>query len=344
MLQDGKAIPPDTMSASLAVRILRAAVAEGGDKREILSAVGLDESRLRNPLSRISWPVALRFFKILQTHLHDPAVHLRLGDKSVTQNFSDIGYATRLETDLASIIKANIQLQPLRQNMVRTTFQSTGQPPYFLWEYSPDVVQEYATFVEFSVASFARLSRQVLDEAPLLRSLHFQHQPQFDLAVYESTFGCPVQFGMSQTRLEIAGRQVFRPSPFANQALFDAASGRYEFPAKWMMEGKTHLAFSYFYLTSELDKSPPTLDRMAASFGLSERTLRRKLVDEGLSFRDLLDRVRQDMCRLYFMEASRSLGEIALLLGYSDLSAFTRAYKKWTGKPPSRRTLPDEGI
>ncbi len=337
LLQDGKAIPPDTMSASLAVRILRAAVAEGGDRREILSAVGLDDSRLRNPLSRISWQVSLRLFKILQSHLRDPAVHLRLGEKSVMQSFSDIGYATRLETDLASVIKASIQLQPLRQNMVRTTFHPTGQPPFFLWEYSPDLVQEYASFVEFSVSTFARTSRQILDEAPLLRSVQFQHQPQFDVGIYEKTFGCPVKFGMPQTRMEIAGRQVFRPSPFANQALFDAASERYELPAKWMMDGKKHLAFSYFYLTSELDKSPPTLERMAASFGQSERTLRRKLVEEGMPFRDLLDRVRKDMCRLYFMEDTRSLGEIALLLGYSDLSAFTRAYKNWTGTPPSRR-------
>jgi AraC-like DNA-binding protein len=58
------------------------------------------------------------------------------------------------------------------------------------------------------------------------------------------------------------------------------------------------LAVSYFYLASELDKSPPTLERMAASFGMSERTLRRKLVEEGISFRDLLDRVRQDNCKL----------------------------------------------
>jgi AraC-like DNA-binding protein len=76
---------------------------------------------------------------------------------------------------------------------------------------------------------------------------------------------------------------------------------------------------------------------MAASFGMSERTLRRKLVEEGMSFRDLLDKVRKDMCKLYFMEDTRPLGEIALLLGYSDLSAFTRAHKKWTGNPPSRR-------
>ncbi len=70
---------------------------------------------------------------------------------------------------------------------------------------------------------------------------------------------------------------------------------------------------------------------------MSARTLRRKLVQEGMAFRDLLDRVRRDMCKLYFMEDTRALGEIAALLGYGDLSAFTRAHKNWTGLPPSRR-------
>jgi AraC-like DNA-binding protein len=337
LLQNGKVIPPDTMSANLAVRILRAADAEGGSRRDILAAIGLDDIKLRNPLSRISSHVAIRFFKILQTYFNDPAVHLRLGERAAMQNFSDIGYATRLETDLASVIRAHVQLQPLRQNMVRTSFHADGQPPFLLWECPLDRVHEYACFVEFSVMTFARLSRQVLDEPPLLRTVCFQHQPQCNMAVYDSVFGCPVKFGMPQTRMEIAGRQVFRPSPFANQPLLDAATQRYEQAAKWMMAGKSRLGFSYFYLTSELDKTPPTLDRMAASFGMSERTLRRKLVEEGMSFRELLNLVRKDLCRLYFLEDTRSLGEIALLLGYSDLSAFTRAYKKRVGTPPSRR-------
>ena len=337
LLQNGKAIPPDTMSASLAAWILRAAVAEGANKRELIFAMGLDETRLRNPLSRISAQVALRLLKTLQTYFNDPAVHLRLGDKAAMQSFSDFGYVTRLELDLASVIRANVRIQPLRQNMVRTTFHADGKPPFFTWDYPPGLVQSYASFVELSVMNFARLSRQLLNEPPVLQAVHFQHQPQFGRAVYDAAFGCPVEFGMPQTRLEIAGRQVFRPSPFANQALLDAESDRYALPAKWMFAGKTQLAFSYFYLTSELDKSPPTLDRMAASFGMSERTLRRKLVDEGMSFRDLLDLVRKDLCRLYFIEGTRSLGEIALLLGYGDLSAFTRAYKNWTGTPPSRR-------
>lgn len=324
------------MSASLLVRIVRAAVAEGGDRRAMLTAVGINEARLRNPLSRLSSHIVLRFFTMLEQHFNDPSVHLRIGEKASMQNFSDLGYATRLEANLASVIEANIRIQLLRQNMFRTTFDPSGKPPFLLWECHPDFVNDYAAFIEFSVATYARLSRQILGEPPLLRAVHFQHRARFDEAKYEAAFGCPVQFSMPQTRMEIAARQVFRPSPFADARLFSAASERYQQPANWMAQGKEHLGYSYFYLSNELDKSPPTLDRMAISFGMSERTLRRKLVEEGYPFRELLDLVRQDLCRLYFMEDKRSLGEIALLLGYSDLSAFTRAYKRWHGIAPSK--------
>jgi AraC-like DNA-binding protein len=63
--------------------------------------------------------------------------------------------------------------------------------------------------------------------------------------------------------------------------------------------------------------------------------LRRRLVEEGHPFRDLLERVRRDMCDLYRLENRRSMSEIAELLGYAELSAFTRAHRLWYGKPPT---------
>jgi AraC-like DNA-binding protein len=326
----------DTMSANLLIRLLRGAVGLGGDQRTILAAVGIDEAALRNPLSRLSSHMALRFLLTLEQHFNDPSILLRVGEKASMQNFSDLGYATRLEANLASVIQANISIQTLRQNMFRTQLDLSAKPPCLIWHCHPDFVSAYAPFIELSVATYARLSRQILSEPPLLRRVDFQHQARFATERYEAAFGCEVHFSMPQTRMEMAARQLFRPSPHARPALLEAASARYRAPADWMADGREHLANSYFYLSNALDKSPPTLDRMARSFGMSERTLRRKLVDEGLAFRKLLDRVRQDLCMLYVMEDQRSLGEIALLLGYSDLSAFTRAYKRWYNMAPSK--------
>lgn len=336
LLKDGDSLPADTMSTGLFGRMLRSAVAEGGDRRALLAAVGINEIRLRNPLSRLSSKLVLRFFKALEWHFKDPAVALRIGEKASTQNFSDLGYSTRLEANLASVIEANIRMQLLRQNMFDTSFDSASKPPQILWSTHNDTATAYAPFIEFSVATYARLSRQILGEPPLLREIHFQHKPRFAVEHYESMLGCPVRFSMPITKMEMAARQLFRPSPHANATLLAAAARRYEQPADWMASGKLLLANSYFYLSNQIDKSPPTLDRMAASFGMSERSLRRKLLDEGFAFRELLDRVRKDICVLYFMEDKRSLGEIALLLGYSDLSAFTRAHKRWYGTAPSK--------
>lgn len=336
LLQHGHVIPPDTISANLLVRILRAAEAEGANRATLLAEIRLDEARLRNPLNRLSANVALRTFAVLERLFNDPAITLRIGEKASMQNFSDLGFATRLSANLSSVIDGNVRIQALRQSMFQTTFEAMAKPPVLRWPVHPDNVASYAPFVEFSVATYARLTRQILSEPALLMSVDFQHAARFDPGRYEQALGCPVRFSQPQTSVELAARQLFRLSPHANPDLLTVANERYLLPTDWMARGMKCSAYGYFYLSNGIDKSPPTLDKMASSFGMTERSLRRNLVNEGNPFRELLDRVRQDLCALYFMENKRPLGEIALLLGYSDLSAFTRAYKRWHGVAPSR--------
>ena len=325
------------MSASLLVRVLRAAVDEGANRSALLEAVGIDAVRLRNPLNRFSSQIALRFFTALERHFSDPAITLRIGEIAGMQNFSDFGYTSRLAANLAEVISINIQIQALRQSMFKTEFNKGAEPPTLRWPLHSGLIDSYAPIIEFSVATYARLSRQVLGERPVIGYVHFQHSPRFDPELYAEAFGCPVHFDMPETVMELTAQQLFRPSPHANPALLQAAYDRYQQSADWMAMGLHHTAHSYFYLSSELDKSPPTLDRMASSFGMTERTLRRKLVEEGYPFRKLLGRVREDLYVLYQTEDKRSLSEIALLLGYSDLSAFSRNYKRKHGTPPSNR-------
>jgi AraC-like DNA-binding protein len=73
---------------------------------------------------------------------------------------------------------------------------------------------------------------------------------------------------------------------------------------------------------------------VARGLGMSVRTLQRRLEEEGLTFSDAVDRVREERARAWLLEPSLSLAEIASRLGFADLATFSRAFKRWTGKPP----------
>jgi AraC-like DNA-binding protein len=78
------------------------------------------------------------------------------------------------------------------------------------------------------------------------------------------------------------------------------------------------------------------VDDVARSLGMSKRTLARKLSDEGLNFTEVLQQLRRDLAVRYLDDSRLHISKIAWLLGFNDLSAFTHAFKRWTGKTPSQ--------
>ena len=68
---------------------------------------------------------------------------------------------------------------------------------------------------------------------------------------------------------------------------------------------------------------------------MSQRTFARRLADEGLTFSQLLDRLRLDLARRYLVSEELSISKVAWLLGYKEVGAFSHAFRRWTGKSPS---------
>jgi AraC-like DNA-binding protein len=76
------------------------------------------------------------------------------------------------------------------------------------------------------------------------------------------------------------------------------------------------------------------IDAVARAMHMSPRTLQRKLDAEGASFSEVVDEVRQRLARRWLVDERRTLADVAFALGFSDLATFSRAFKRWTGKPP----------
>jgi AraC-like DNA-binding protein len=80
---------------------------------------------------------------------------------------------------------------------------------------------------------------------------------------------------------------------------------------------------------------------IARRLGVSQRTFARRLSLEGLTFSDVLESLRSDLAESYLNDEDLSISQIAWLLGYREVSALTHAFKRWIGKHPERRVLPD---
>ncbi len=87
-------------------------------------------------------------------------------------------------------------------------------------------------------------------------------------------------------------------------------------------------------LLRQLPEGQVHIDKVARALHQSTRTLQRRLADSGMSWQQLLDRSREHLARQYLQDRSLSLAEIALLLGYSEQSTFTRAFRRWVGTTP----------
>ncbi len=325
-----------TISTALLDRIATGAEIMGAEREGMLRFLGLRESYLRHPMRKVSAHLAMQLISKLEAQFSDPAIGMKIAAKSGVPNFSDPSYALRFLPNLGETIDAIVKGQQTRQNVALVTYDAYPKPPVLTWKMLTQDSKSHAQFVEFSVAAYLRLSRDVLNEETIVKHVQFSHAPRFDPAIYNALLGVTVEFSAPHSELRLAARQLFRPSPMADAVLADAAFECARWPQQLMDDGHEFQGLAHLYCATQLPRSPVTLENMAACFGMTPRSLRRKLVETGKSFRAILDDVRYRYAMLYCQER-RSMNEIAELLGYSEVSAFSRSYKRWSGHPPSKQ-------
>jgi AraC-like DNA-binding protein len=330
---------PDIAKISTAFldRIISGAEIIGANRADMLRYIGIRESYLRHPLGQVSGQSAMQLISKLEEQFDDPSIGMKIAAKSGVPNFSDPSYALRFLPNLGETIEAIVAAQRVRQNLAEVTYVPYPKPPVLSWQMLTQDSKTHAQFVEFSIAAYLRLSRDVLNEETIVKHIQFSHIPRFDPAIYNDLLGVEVEFSAPHSELQLAARQLFRPSPMANAALADAAFETARLPRQLMDAGRAFQGLAHLYCATQLPRSPVTIENMAACFGMTPRTLRRKLVESGKSFRSILDEVRHRYAMLYRQERTRSMSEIATLLGYSEVSAFSRSYKRMTGHAPSKQ-------
>jgi AraC-like DNA-binding protein len=157
-----------------------------------------------------------------------------------------------------------------------------------------------------------------------------------NLREHERLFGCPVLFNQEQSRLWFRSCDWRLPNRSGDDALLrilelHATRMADELPGLSSVRAAVKASVS-----AALQAGAPSLEQVAKQLRLSARTLQRRLAAEGATFAEVVDSTREAIAHKLLRQRELSLAEIAHLVGFSEQSAFTRAFKKWTGTTPAQ--------
>lgn len=168
--------------------------------------------------------------------------------------------------------------------------------------------------------------------------MRFAHPRAAGRRAFERKFNCPVRFGCEVTEIVMSSEQMDLPLRSADPHLL-ALMTTYADAALAKLGAARHgdlRARVERVVIEALPRGTPTLAAVAGGLGIGERTLARRLSEEGAPFRQIVDDLRQGLATSYLADPDLSLSQIAYLLGYSEQSAFTNAFRRWTGRSPRR--------
>jgi len=170
----------------------------------------------------------------------------------------------------------------------------------------------------------------------VLDTVTFRHTCRCDPDRYAAHFGCPVIFGASQNTIQLKTDMLDLSNRLGDTAVSDFLTGHLESKIRSLDASATFSGSLLQHLTPALSTGLPQAADIAREMGMSERTMYRRLAQEGLTFRDVLAKAQSSLAQSLLEDDKVSIAEIAFLTGFSEQSAFTRAFKRWVGKAPAQ--------
>lgn len=199
--------------------------------------------------------------------------------------------------------------------------------------------------IEFWLVSLVRLCRQLTNRRLVPSRVTLAHHRKKTPAELRSLLGCEVEFGANVDEIVFPAAVKLLPIGSADNHLN-------ELLIKYCEEALAHRGPQGTTLRSNVERVIATLlphgkaraAEVARRLGMSTRTLTRRLASEGLTFSAVLEEQKIDLAQHYLRDGDLPVSQIGWLLGYREISAFTHAFKRWTGQTPKQlRTQPLPG-
>lgn len=262
-----------------------------------------------------------------------PTGGLRLGEQASLASFGVLGYLVMSSANLGQVIRMMQRYERVVMRLGETTLALQGSQVRLAWGLHGNKV--HPVLEDLILAAWLKLGRWLLGRDLVPDAVHLTHRAAEHAQDYERWFGCPVVLGSATAGLVFPAAwldlPVLHADPQMHAWMVERASAQMS-----ALAGDGPWRQKVVAILPELMASQrATLGGAAAALGLGERSLRRRLQEEGSGFAALLQQERQALACRYLRDTSHGVLDIALALGYAEHSAFSVAFKQWFGMTPS---------
>lgn len=305
----------------------------GLDPMALAKEVGVDLASLANPDFPIPGTAVVRFLELAAKASGCETFGLVLSRKQGLSLFGPLWPLFRNAPTLGDLMRSVVDYFPLHTRGALMSLEARRGGATFVYDVSSDTGGSRRQVVELGLAHVVGEMRR---GAPHWRpsQVTFRHARPHHLRAHREIFGENVQFEVDRNSVFIDDWVLERGYPGGDLQRHEQLVRTFE-PQRRTQAGAVRLQ-TEIAVRSLLPFAPCQIDAVADLLRLSRRTLQRRLAEDGAKFELIVERVRSDLALTYVRDSRLTVTAIAEILQFSETSAFTRAFCRWHGTPPTR--------
>ncbi len=327
--------PVATTYSVLPVRLLlQSARACGLDDAALLNAAGVQPALLDDVDARVPAEAVEALWDDVARRSGDPAFGLHIAEQSPRGSFGVVEYVCRNAATLGQALRTMTRYARLVHDGALLDLEVDDREARLLLR-SVDLRGGSPSLVEWTLTYVLLAAREMTGTELAPETAVFRHPTRGAAAEWARVYRCPVTFGGPYHALVFAPATLDLPVRRADPALARLLAVHAEERLARLPQPEGFGGRLRWAIRELLPNGAPRLPDVARLLATSPRSLQRRLQEEGTSFQALVTEVRNETAAHYLTERDHGIGEIAFLLGFSEPSAFHRAFKRWSGRTPS---------
>lgn len=320
---------------SVASLVVSALESYGLDYRPVLVEAGLDADKVYDPSERIPTLKFQRLWELAVQYTGDPCFGLTYAAYIQPSSLHGLGLSWIASHSLKDGLLRLIRFQKILATDMVLALRETpaGYCIYDTVGRKADPFQFPASAFDAQLATVFKICQIMLGPTATPIRVSFDHSEPACAERFERFFGIPASFNASETAIEFDRNLCEAPAASANPEL-TRINDQVVIDYLNQFEQDDIVTRTRKYIIDLLPSGVPRQSLIASELNLSLRSLQRKLAQSGTSFSEVLNQVRNEMACHYLRSPRHQVITIAYLLGFSDPSNFSRAFKRWNGESP----------